>query len=635
MAKRRFPTKFTRRANFALTFSVIALSAFFLPACSDDVEPKATAETTDYLPSTTDSPATFTTLRTCVLGDSYPKSADAFLKRISNQTATLDDATVTAVFTDKVARSFNDDAISKLIALYLRGGNVVYVEPTKEGVTQWMTHVKNVYNAMAQKGSLPANYPELATAFYSRFMSETDNADGVPASPFIDGDDTDGVICDMLALRGSDLYVVSDLDDSKKGKTLLEEIDETTGETLSATTADATDVDAATDHLYGQHAELLVAWLNSQPDYMTDKDALIKKGKRELATKDGIDRSKLDEIIDAQKYTRTFNVSYKKRSEPVTLQYEIWNAHDTNDKSDYYLVKETVTLANSKLKCGPEEENMWWTPGYTYGPYMYQFSTAHSFSDRAVKIQQSAPVNSISGSSTYTHGFDWSLNAALTFAKDPSFGVGGGVTFSKSWSYDIPDLGMTYSQNGNAPKWQYTAGTRPTSHYGMKYITHTNAKPILRTDCVVSHSWIWTMPSARGFYSFTTDAEVSIQFLYFTEGFLKTHPKYDTFTQTNRQTFQLAPPPRHVQEWLMSYTPYSNEVQTMLEKQFPKYWKLAFDLPVVELNDRTMIDNRIATLQNLLQNNRSTLHDKGIDNLKISWKLLSSPNVYCSYEYKY
>ena len=48
-----------------------------------------------------------------------------------------------------------------------------------------------------------------------------------------------------------------------------------------------------------------------------------------------------------------------------------------------------------------------------------------------------------------------------------------------------------------------------------------------------------------------------------------------------------------------------------------------------------MIDNRINTLINLLNNNRSVLYDKSINKLNISWKLLNSPDVYHSYEYKY
>ena len=143
------------------------------------------------------------------------------------------------------------------------------------------------------------------------------------------------------------------------------------------------------------------------------------------------------------------------------------------------------------------------------------------------------------------------------------------------------------------------------------------------------------MPSASGTYSFTTDTYVRLQTLAYTVGFFKTNPYYNTKTGNSKQTFQLAPPPRYVQEWIMSYTPYSNDVQTTLEKQFPKYWTLAFDLPVVSINDRTMIDNRINTLINLLNNNRSVLYDKSINKLNISWKLLNSPDVYHSYEYKY
>ena len=95
------------------------------------------------------------------------------------------------------------------------------------------------------------------------------------------------------------------------------------------------------------------------------------------------------------------------------------------------------------------------------------------------------------------------------------------------------------------------------------------------------------------------------------------------------------PPPRYIQEWVMWFTPYSDATQTMLEKQFPKYWKSSFDLPVVVNDDNTMIDNRINTIMNLLNDNDKILHDNGVDSLKISWKLSDSKDVYRTYEYKY
>ncbi len=608
--------------------------ALSLASCSNDDEPKSPMmETEETELVTADTPQLFTALPTYVFNDSYPRCAEALLRRVSNKSSSFEDAVTTVVFTDARARVLDDADMRKIINLYLRGGNIVYVEPTKDGITSWMKHIKNVYQEMAAQGDLVMIYPPLANSFCSRFVGVESDSNGAPLPPFVDESDTDGVICDAIALRGSDIYVVSDLDDVTAGETLMEEFDENTGEILSSVVNTDAAPEMPTDYVYGQHAEALVAWLNLQPEYISNREQLLTQGRNMLTAESGIDKANLMDIIDAQQYKRTFNVAMDGRSEPVTLTYYIWNASDKTNMTDYYLVKETVTLENSKLRCGPTDEKMW-HKNNTYGPFMYQFSTEHSFSNRSVNIEQVSPVNSTSGSSTYTHGFDWSLNSALTFSKDPSLGIGGGVSFSKSWSYDIPDLKMTHSQNGNAPKWGYTAGTRPTSHFGV-YVTHTTAKPILRTDCIVSHSWIWKMPNASGTYSFTTNANVRLQTLGYNVGFFKTHPYYNTKSVNCKQTFQLAPPPRYVQEWIMSYTPYSNDVQTTLERQFPKYWKLAFDLPVVTLNDRTMIDNRINTLINLLNNNRSTLHDKKIDKLNITWKLLNSSEAYRTYEYKY
>ena len=633
--------KKTLTAVGALKVLTFVLMATMLISCSDDESvQQPTIETEDFEVVTNDTPKLFTTLPTYVFDDKYPKSAEALIRRIKSRSAVLDDATVTVVFTDSRARRLDDADMRNIVNLYLRGGNIVYVEPTNEGITAWMKQIKEVYKEMAAEGSLAMIYPPFAASFCSRFMNAKNDTNGSPLPPFADKADSDGIICDAIALRGSDLYVVSDLDDNSARKIVSEEIDEETGEVLSTNVKENTAPETITDYMYGQHAETLVEWLNKQPDYMDDKEKQMAMGRQMMAQSNDLEKSNLDDIIDAQKYTITEPVYdiHGVGSEPVTRNYYIWSVYDPKEKADYYLIKETVTLENSKLGCGPTNKKKWKSGGAydngEYGPYLYHFYTAHEFSDTNVKTEQVSPVNDISGSSTYTHGFDWSLNAALTFAKDPSLGLGGGVSFSKSWSYNIPDLEMTFSMNGNSPKWDYKAGTRPTSHWGTP-VTHTEAKPILRTDCTVSHSWIWKVPNANGTYRLITDMEVNLEFLTYTTGFFKTNPIYETGLTGYGTWFQLAPPPRHIQEWIMSYTPYSNDVQTTLERQFPKYWLLAFELPVVREDDRTMINSRINTIQDLLNKNRKVLHDKGIDYLNISWKLLDSEDVYHTIEYKY
>lgn len=422
MAKKNQSTNFCESARWTLLLTACVSATLLFHSCKDEEDvQQPVIETIERTPTLMDTPATFTSLSTYVFDGNYPKSADALLRRISNKATVLDDAVTTVVFTDRQARSMDDATVEKLIALYLRGGNIVYVEPTTDGLVRWMTHIKEVYQQMMAKGSLPMEYPQFATAFYSRFMATRDDANGAPLPPYTDEADTDGVLCDMLAMRGTDIHVVSDLDDSATGEAVIEEFNEETGEVLSTTAEDELGQDTITNYVYGQHAELMTAWLNQQPDYLADKQQLIERGQQMLAESDGIEKSKLDEIIDAQKLSRTFNVAYKGHSEPVTVQYEIWNASD-NNLTDYYLINETVTLENSKLDCGPADSKKWFKDdkgNNTYGPYLYRFATKHTFSDSKVVIEQVEPTNSISGATTYSHGIDWSLNAALTFCQRP------------------------------------------------------------------------------------------------------------------------------------------------------------------------------------------------------------------------
>ena len=168
--------------------------ALTLASCSNDDEPKPPVmetEETDLV--TADTPQLFTALPTYVFNDSYPRCAEALLRRVSNKTSLLDDAVTTVVFTDARARVLDDADMRKIINLYLRGGNIVYVEPTKDGITSWMKHIKNVYQEMAEQGDLVMIYPPLANSFCSRFVGVKSDSDGAPLPPFVDEADTDGV----------------------------------------------------------------------------------------------------------------------------------------------------------------------------------------------------------------------------------------------------------------------------------------------------------------------------------------------------------------------------------------------------------------------------------------------------------
>ena len=66
------------------------------------------------------------------------------------------------------------------------------------------------------------------------------------------------------------------------------------------------------------------------------------------------------------------------------------------------------------------------------------------------------------------------------------------------------DLEMDFTYNGNKPKWVYKAGVLPRLTKDSKYDwRHDFAKPILRSDCTMGHSWmmmtraIWSQDSTH------------------------------------------------------------------------------------------------------------------------------------------
>ena len=75
--------------------------------------------------------------------------------------------------------------------------------------------------------------------------------------------------------------------------------------------------------------------------------------------------------------------------------------------------------------------------------------------------------------------------------------------------------------------------------------------------------------------------QVDLQGLWIENG-KKLRKGYKTFTNKNKTTITLLPPPRYEQEWLMRMTPTNKTAFESLEKTFQNYWVENFSLYTVE-----------------------------------------------------
>lgn len=595
-------------------------------------DPSGSINEPDY--PTEDALAVRTQSRTYIFPNSYTGSAKALINRISDKSETLDASVKTVVLHDKGASSLSDAETDAITALLARGGSLIYCEPTRTGTDALMRKLQpSIRNII---GSGPLSISPEGRIVIRNILNINKDKDGLLVPPFIDDVDTDGVLCDILAIRGGEYRIITDLDENNPIKITLSEDDGYIGESYTENRLD----DTPSDYIYGLHADSLAEWLNAESTIST-----MKVGNILTSVIPNEDSQDLEKITNAQKISYSYNAYAGHKFEPITISYEIWAVNDTKG-SDYYLVHQELRAENSLLVCGPKKERDWneyrvdeafgdvAKEPRAYWAYMSNFGAQTQFSNNTATVEHISPANSLKGESTYTENLTWSIETAYVLTK-PEIELTGGVKMSKSWTHSIMDLEMDFTYNGNKPKWVYKAGVLPRLTKDSKYDwRHDFAKPILRSDCTMGHSWIWKISNASETYSFSSKTWISIQGLYI--DLKKGHQKgskYKTFTTEDSKSLNLAPPARYKQEWIMTISPYNENTERVMKTYFPDYWLPAFSLYTVKEDDKDAIDIQIAATTSAISDNTALLEDNKVESFTLNWKPLHGSTVYKTWSY--
>lgn len=573
--------------------------------------------------------------RAYIFPHSYTGSAKALVNRVEEKSEKLDATVKTAVLHDKASSTLSADETQSLAALLARGGSLVYCEPTRTGTDALLCKLQSSIRSAIGSGPLAIS-TEGKTAIHN-ILNISKDKDGLLVPAFIDDGDTDGVLCDILAVRGGEYQIITDLDEAKPLKVSISGDDESESGSYIENRVE----DVPTAYLYGLHADALARWLDS------GNTISIEKGSSILATiVPNEDSQSLDEITNAQKISYSYNAYAGHKFEPVTISYEIWAANDGKG-SDYYLIHQELRAENSKLVCGPTSEKDWneyrvkeafgdiAKDPRAYWAYMVNLGAQAEFSKSNATVEHVSPANNIKGESTYTENMTWSLDGALTITANPSIKLASSLTMSKSWTHNVMDLEMNFSYNGNKPKWDYKAGILPKITRDVnKDVRHDFARPILKSDCTMGHSWIWKISDASDSYSFTSKTWIGLQGLC--KDLKKNHQKggkYKTFLTEDSQTLNLNPPARFEQEWIMTISPYNANTERVMTTYFPKYWLPSFSLYTVKEDDKDSIDAQIAATTAVLTENSKLLEDNKVESFTLSWKPLHGSTVYKTWSY--
>ena len=615
-----------------ILLAVFCVIAIYACDRQPGTDPSGSINEPDY--PTKDALAVRTQSRTYIFPHSYTGSAKALTNRISDKSEALDASVKTVVLHDKGASSLSDAETDAITALLARGGSLIYCEPTRTGTDALLRKLQSSIRNIIGSGPLSIS-PE-GRIVIRNILNISEDKDGLLVPPFIDDVDTDGVLCDILAIRGGEYRIITDLDENNPIKITLSGDDGYIGESYTENRLD----DTPSDYIYGLHADNLAEWLNAESTIST-----MKVGNILTSVIPNEDSQDLEKITNAQKISYSYNAYAGHKFEPITISYEIWAVNDTKG-SDYYLVHQELRAENSLLVCGPKKERDWneyrvdeafgdvAKEPRAYWAYMSNFGAQTQFSNNSATVEHISPANSLKGESTYTENLTWSIETAYVLTK-PEIELTGGVKMSKSWTHNIMDLEMDFTYNGNKPKWVYKAGVLPRLTKDSKYDwRHDFAKPILRSDCTMGHSWIWRISNASDTYSFSSKTWISIQGLYI--DLKKGHQKgskYKMFTTEDNKTLNLNPPARYKQEWIMTLSPYNENTERVMKTYFPDYWLPAFSLYTVKEDDKDAIDIQIAATISAISDNTALLEDNKVESFTLNWKPLHGSTVYKTWSY--
>ena len=615
-----------------ILLAVFCVIAIYACDRQPGTDPSGSINEPDY--PTKDALAVRTQSRTYIFPHSYTGSAKALTNRISDKSEALDASVKTVVLHDKGASSLSDAETDAITALLARGGSLIYCEPTRTGTDALLRKLQSSIRNIIGSGPLSIS-PE-GRIVIRNILNISEDKDGLLVPPFIDDVDTDGVLCDIIAIRGGEYRIITDLDENNPIKITLSGDDGYIGESYTENRLD----DTPSDYIYGLHADNLAEWLNAESTIST-----MKVGNILTSVIPNEDSQDLEKITNAQKISYSYNAYAGHKFEPITISYEIWAVNDTKG-SDYYLVHQELRAENSLLVCGPKKERDWneyrvdeafgdvAKEPRAYWAYMSNFGAQTQFSNNTATVEHISPANSLKGESTYTENLTWSIETAYVLTK-PEIELTGGVKMSKSWTHNVMDLEMDFTYNGNKPKWNYKAGVLPRLTKDSKYDwRHDFAKPILRSDCTMGHSWIWKISNASDTYSFSSKTWIGIQGLYI--DLKKGHQKgskYKMFTTEDNKTLNLNPPARYKQEWIMTLSPYNENTERVMKTYFPDYWLPALSLYTVKEDDKDAIDTQIAATISAISDNTALLEDNKVESFTLSWKPLHGSTVYKTWSY--
>lgn len=580
----------------------------------------------------------------------------ALRKRLTNQITSIEDDNAEYLVTmvihnsDVMRMSQDEDMLIVSAIQLLLGRNVIIVEPTMEGVHRFCTTLTTVFELFkAYPGGEELleelereAVPGARLVFESLHEMSKDNSK--IRTLFALNSDSEGVIAEAFAIRGSTFHIVERMLEDNSDSVLSCDAKDENGEWIAVDDfADMVgeDPDVVIDdkisaYSYGLTADMLTTWINNHRYYMDEYEECSARALMDIQ-KTSESKLSLDDIANVQKveYTMNAKVPYNVGSAvlPVLVRFEVCSLYMESENCDYYCIYKNIRSYNQELNCGPNQTKKWnedprftkevldasleytvWVPAKFYGPFMRDISgksvcyaATEDLANSSNEVVDMPAVNDIkscadvsvveyiprnsAGSTNYATSLSYGFSGGLSFGTNISGSVGLSVNYQKTTSQNISDLDVVASTKSGVPSWNYIGNNLPTASFSLfSENSHTFAPSIMTEECDVDQSWIWRVPNPQGAYCLYDETAVNTTLLSYETGFFRVNEVYSNCTTTKRVSFLMMPPPRYVQHWIRDVQPYSEAVNALLGTLHGNYWNPNdYEIAVPDTNEDSNI----------------------------------------------
>lgn len=600
----------------------------------------------------------------------------ALRNRLTNQISSIegDDAEfliTMAIHNKDISRMTSDlDFLALLGTQLLLGRNIIIVEPTLDSIDTFCTTLTLIFDALKSDPEGMEILEELereavpGARQVCEVLHEMSTDKSKIKTLFVLDSDTNGIIAEAFAIRGSTFHIVERMSkDVIESTTTCEVVDENGESSIIEDFDSLVGIAPVTDskistYSYGLAADMLTSWINDSEYYVDEYEASSQRSIYDIR-KASDNKLSLDEVANVQKVEYTMNAASPYNvgaSLPVVVRFEVCSVYMDNEDCDYYCIYKTIRSYNQVLECGPADEYEWkLSPRFQcltrdddgleilvklpfYGPFMRNiagksicYAATESIDNNSndvvelpngdniaslpnVSVMEYAPKNSV-GSTDHYCGISYGFDGGLSFGSETSWNLGMSVSYDKSTSQTIDDLEIKASTKSGIPTWQYIGNNLPGTHLGWSSNSHDIVPSIMSEECEVNQSWIWRVQNPTGSYCLYDETQVTTCILSFELGFFRTYEVYNDRTTTKRVSFLMLPPPRYEQCWIRDVQPYSEAVNNLLGSLHSRFWNsndYEIRLPDSSMESDITIKQFINDFRQDLQDKKMIWHNRGM-----------------------